>query len=503
MKSARRPTTPATAGHPVTRSARSRIAVPRFSLFDAVSDDICELILNHLQLKDLRDLRHVNVRWTRLVASAYPRVCRRRFSRVGDIEIPPAVLWELACMDDVDEDALRMCLSALARLETAWPGAVQTDRDGIRYRLDHLRVLKSRSQYSADTQHLSLPADAVLCMVLGVQLEGSSPIGTLTGDFGPDFDEEAHREPWRLALSWPPQLFLPPADAEHNPAADNGAFANAAANAAGAAGAHAAGAHQEVADEVNAAEAPIHAPLSASEFHAERGSHAPMHAPQFLADFIQSERESVGDVPSLESIDHEDASSLLLVGHYALSVNTHGVKLPLFLNCGTKHAPEHASDRSSGRSSGRSRGEGGLHFVVSIPEAAGMDGGPDTEYSRFPAEIDQQPVGLTRLFQLMGEMLAPLAGKAPSWAAAWREVDFWAGVLHRFDNLEDDIESSVESSIEDGSVFDETGSVETDASEALDEESEGEASGYEEGDEYPASMLGSPVVLGPGVELEV
>ena len=87
-------------------------------------------------------------------------------------------------------------LVALLR-ELCW---LQAHRSlALSYDVDDERL----AQLLACPPPIRIPADVALFLALGCSIEGDSPIGTLSGNFGPDFetDEDSlHR--WRVSLTW-------------------------------------------------------------------------------------------------------------------------------------------------------------------------------------------------------------------------------------------------------------------------------------------------------------
>ena len=167
-------------------------------------------------------LRQASKRYAHLIDAAWPLICRSRFCNTaeGGLTLPPHLLWALTASGYAEDEAVQKILALLSRIDTAWPDALSTDAARVDRRWEVLRSRWRCSSGSADAATvaaavdaaaaaaprppLRLPADAAVFYLLGASLLSASPIGTLSGDFGPDFEPETEREVWRIGLSWPP-----------------------------------------------------------------------------------------------------------------------------------------------------------------------------------------------------------------------------------------------------------------------------------------------------------
>ena len=160
-----------------------------------IGDDLIGSILEQLPTKHMPAMRLVSQRYARLVVAAWPNICRHRFP--GAINLPRRILWSLTARRYAEDEAVKSILALLDRIHESWPDALSRDDAGVERRWFALRTRWASTW-------LRLPADAAVFYLLGASLLGASPIGTLSGDFGPDFDDETEREIWRVGLSWPP-----------------------------------------------------------------------------------------------------------------------------------------------------------------------------------------------------------------------------------------------------------------------------------------------------------
>ena len=473
---------------PVTRAvSRRQRAVFAPSVLEAANDDVCYLILGQIPSRDLTALRQVSRRWVLLVRRAWPSICLRRFPCFSGIgAIHPSFMWQLAVVDQADEARLFACLCTLAKLERAWPGAVSMRCDehgGINCRLQKLRSLPA---------NMRLPADAALFMLLGVTINGASPIATISGDFGPEYAAETPREPWRVATMWLPleEQYLSaiqdaaaaaalaaaaeaqlPADGDDEPEQQPEHIGHPAAGVeAGDAAAEPANEPDGVAAPADDDEEPPIAGSHADAISASSGDvrlHEPLSLSDFGAFFDHPMGEDDPGFPMYRRIYQRNATSMLLIGQFAnLSDGQAGAHLPLFLDCDPQ------SDAEFG---------GALHFVVFDAEPDDLDAAA-LDY-RFEARVGGKPLTLTGLLERMSEMLRPLEGSGLSWEEAWRQVDLYGGLIADLDAPSDDVDSS----IEDDSVGSLGDSEELVAWELdLDGEDESQSSDQS----YPASMLG-------------
>lgn len=222
----------------------STLARTREDRWAELNDDIYHAVAEHIPTHHLPSLCCTSRRWREMVESAWPALCERRFpSLPPPLTVPPAVLWPVATRGE--EDALiAQFLSAVADLHADWPSALTLtcDEDGINNRLVGL-MLRART--------LRLPADAALFYLLGLRLDGASPVGMASGDFGPaegqPYSEDTPREPWRLSMGWEPLTSgeaedhvtdeqvagAPPADATQAHTAPSEQASDAAVRAAG------------------------------------------------------------------------------------------------------------------------------------------------------------------------------------------------------------------------------------------------------------------------------
>ena len=164
---------------------------------ECLSEDVVEHVYHALTTCGLAKCRGVSRRWRDHIEKAWPRICAFRFPALpGFGAVPTEVLWQLAKCYPTDDERVVLLLSALAKLQRDWPGAVRLCSEGINNRMSHLTELRDARP----------PADAALFFVLGASLESASPVGTLHGDFGEfdgDFDDATPREPWRISMLWP------------------------------------------------------------------------------------------------------------------------------------------------------------------------------------------------------------------------------------------------------------------------------------------------------------
>ena len=137
--------------------------------------------------------------------------------------------------------------------------------------------------------------------------------------------------------------------------------------------------------------------------------------------------------------------------------------------------------RSGGGGSTTSGGDGGmdtagnLHFIIL---------GEERE-ERFPAMIGGKPLTLSRLLELMLEIVSAHQGQGKSWEAAWWETDFYGGVCAALDPHSE----ADGSSVDDDGEGEEEGLPESDSEEEEEEESSSSSSVVDDQDEYPAAML--------------
>ena len=521
---------------PITQNlaTRQRPALDKSSPFittsplDRANDDTYQSILMHVEFQDLPNLRLVSSRWAKLVKAVWPAICTEHFPlpgmtgqrRANGHEDPfwaftPSLLWAMSAVDGYDRHLIGECIFRLIHLDMSWPGCVKAN-PGANNRLLQLRNLPPR---------LKLPADVAFFMVLGIEIEAASPIGPISGDFGPEYAEETPREPWRISLMWPElgEDFLPYASsAEVSDAAE---AAEAAANVINAAQEAAAapsqqddeGEHAMAADffapspgdpPPGPAAAAVADPEGGGEGDAEdqeqevivqnsvgayaaalaRSRDMSLHAPQTLLDYGTYMEHPIGEGDNaMDRIYQDNSGSMLLCGNFALSASA-GAHLPLYINCD----PEAIGTSEYG----------GLHGVVfdSLGQVAGMD---DEEFLgtldyRFPFRKDNQAMTLTDLLADMNKVLLGSelryemrkrleSGEGPpdmdshmprslDWGQLWQMTDLYGGITERLDAPEDDIASS---------IVDDMGEEGDD-----DGEEEGDDEEEEDDDEYPASMLG-------------
>lgn len=424
-------------------------------------------------------MRLVSHRYDQLLRESWPSLCYRRFSPISPSHcVPPALMWALLAVDRYDEATIARCLSALNALEARWPGAITISDEGSNNRMQQMRSLPGGS--------IRLPADAALFLVLGISLEAASPIANLSGDFGEKFAEDTPREPWRLALTWPP-LNEYAVTVMEDPAADPDAAADpAAGNAGNAADPAAAGAAEAAAadDEADDDGEEYAASLGGAYALALARSLAVggLQQPQTLADFGAFYGHPIGEdseVGAHYDFIYRRAESLVLVGQFALSSSA-GAHLPLYLDCDPS-----ASSGAPGGAPG-----GALHCCTFDTDA----GDGETDDYRFSWYIDGEPLTLTGLLEEMSDELAlngvedadeyyTARGHKPfTWKECWHHTDFFGAMCDRIDNScekDDPFWSCSEAEEEQDDEAGEEGDDEEDAGSVVSEE-----------DAYPASMLG-------------
>ena len=169
-------------------------------IFRCLDDDVLTSVLFQLPTRNYLALRLVSKQWARLIMYAWPAICAQRFAVATTTPaLPPRYLWALATRED-DDARLSGFLCVLDRLTQAWPDALE-----IRLKATGTESFRGRwERLQAQATARRLPADVSAFYLLGAALSGASPIGTLTGDFGPQFDPDTEREQWRVSLTWPP-----------------------------------------------------------------------------------------------------------------------------------------------------------------------------------------------------------------------------------------------------------------------------------------------------------
>ena len=179
------------------RDPRGKVASRLPDWWSELDDDVYHAVAEHIRSCDLPHLGRTSHRWRKMVDAAWPAICSRRFPALPPpMELPTTVLWYVATRGDED-DAIRAFLVTLGHLQREWPDAISATCDGSGI---NNRVLDLQARSTS----LRLPADAALLYVLGARIEGFSPVGTATGDFGPAYHPETPREPWRMTLAWEP-----------------------------------------------------------------------------------------------------------------------------------------------------------------------------------------------------------------------------------------------------------------------------------------------------------
>ena len=191
----RLPCTPCTSSHVNAPVSRLALVDP----FAERPDDLRDLIIEHLPSVQLPQMMLTCKRWHRAIRHAWPALCEARYPTREPYLMPAQCLWPLATRTAVDDEVIRGFLTTLSALCCEYPDALSTrcDVDGVNNRLCAMLAREPR-----------MPADAAIFYLLGGSLEASSPVGTTSGDFGPDegrlYHDETPREPWRVTLCWSP-----------------------------------------------------------------------------------------------------------------------------------------------------------------------------------------------------------------------------------------------------------------------------------------------------------
>lgn len=190
-------------GCDATRSTSTRHR-SRVSVMEDCNQDVLDAILEALPCWSFPSLKLVNKRWAETVRAGWPGLCARRFPHAHMLPfVSQDLIWLVATNAhsattgaEADADTvIEHFLSVLAQIETTWHGALQViDEPMVVERVSRLRELMSI---------MHLPADAALMYFLGLRLESTSPMGTISGDFGPEFAHDTPREPWAIGLRWP------------------------------------------------------------------------------------------------------------------------------------------------------------------------------------------------------------------------------------------------------------------------------------------------------------
>ena len=490
-------------GQSARSKTASRLAPDRWS---ELSDDVYHLVADHVPTRDLPFLARSSKRWQHMVEAAWPAICARRWPTLrSPLTIPESVLWAVATRGDEDA-AIKRFLQVLAELHREWPDAVSVNCDdagGINNRLCELRGKTS----------LQLPADAALFWLLGASLEGSSPVATTSGDFGPEYEETTPREPWRVALAWEPLGMLvdePAVDAaagtpqagDAQPLTPVEAFQEAViqmANTADAAAAVDGTVHEDaVAEDAAAVEG------TASQDHSETASpRAPARGPappplyelqslEMLNEFWEAQVEDVIATnpalnPALDALREQRGAHLLQMANLVTDKMA-GTCSMLFVDCrpratSVRNAAASAEAGSSGSSSESSEGKpSGAWMVV-------LSGDEDDGDYRFECNVNGEPLSLTMLLELMvGALRSRPDCRGLRWQEAWRRVDLYEYICGALDAPEDDGMSSI---MDDGEGdFDFVHAEDDEEGEEGDDLASNEDDyGSEDEDSYPASML--------------
>ncbi len=428
-----------------------------------LSDDIYHCVAESVPTHDLPSLSRTSKRWRRMVEAAWPAICERRWPMPRPpLMIPNAVMWAVATRGD-DDERIRTFLRTLTYLQREWPDAFCTNCDhagGINNRLAELRGKTS----------WRLPADAALFWLLGASLEGSSPCGTTSGDFGPEYEATTPREPWRVALAWEslasldsePPLSLAAAGGAQ-PQVPVMAFqeavlqmANAADAAADVAAPEDTAPQSEAPGSIEAASAPAPAPAVPSY---------ELQSLQMLNEYWEAQVEDT----ALDTLN-ERGAHLLQVANLVTD-KAAGTCSMLFIDCQPPGAGAHggaaaSSSAAVSSSSTHSERKRGTAWMVVL------SGDEDDGDYRFECSVNGEPLSLTTLLELMlGALRSRPDCRGLRWQEAWRRVDLYEYICGAFDAPEDDGMSSI---VDDG--------------EGSSDSEEDEGSGSDD-DSYPASML--------------
>ena len=485
----------------------SRLAPDRWS---ELSDDVYHLVADHVPTRDLPFLARSSKRWQHMVDAAWPAICAKRWPTLrSPLTIPESILWAVATRADEDA-AIKRFLRVLAELHREWPDAVSVNCDdagGINNRLCELRGKTS----------LQLPADAALFWLLGASLEGSSPVATTSGDFGPEYEETTPREPWRVALAWEPLGML-----DDEPAVDAAAGTPQTGNAQPLTPVEA---FQEAviqiantADAAAAVDGAVHEGAVAEDAADQEGTEsasprAPARVPapapplyelqslEMLNEFWEAQVEGILETnPVLntafealvEQRGAQHGAHLLQVANLVTDKMA-GTCSMLFVDCRPRPtsvrsaAAPVVADSSASSVSGLMSSEGqpaGACMVV-------LSGDEDDGDYRFECNVNGEPLSLTVLLELMvGALRSRPDCRGLRWQEAWRQVDLYEYICGALDAPEDDGMSSIMDDVEGG--FDVVHAEDDEEGEEGDDLASNEddyGSGSEDEDSYPASML--------------
>ena len=397
-------------------------------------------------MRDMPAFRLVNKRFAAVFDEEWSGICVRRFP--GAVNLPPDYLWALCTSSYASDESVRVILALLNRIHAEWPDALSTHLDGINNRWCQLcasfRAKTGAPGASSDEvlpAGVRLPADAAVLYLLGASFVGASPIGTLSGDFGPEFDADTERELWRVGLSWPP-----------------------------------------LREEADLASAPTSS-YSLQSFKEYGEFYDPTGVHYGRALFAGSEH------------------LFLAAGFTEFTV--HGTEMWLSVDCcgGRSYSVDSSGGGENGGGGGEATRSGGeaTRSGGGGSTASGGDGGIDTtgnlhfiilgeeREERFPAMIGGKPLTLSRLLELMLDIVSAHQGQGKSWEAAWWETDFYGGVCAALDPHP----GADGSSVDDDGEGEEEGLPESESEEEEDEDesSSSSSSVVDDQDEYPAAML--------------